>query len=222
MMSGQPLLLFLISVWRSRYFGNIMKEDHKNTNEKERRQRSTPRAPMWSCFWKLCVLVRQSLESVPVQDPRLKASIALMHSTDQILALVQQAEALTLEAHGIALKAGDVARGGSGVEGKLYQELKRTMPQPQGIGTLNSAGRVLSWSLMFESQAQVIGFLDHVGERYRETPDRSKPVPAERFMRFPNQKLPTLEDPGTTFDIPHEHAAGEKCPGEPRRAEGAL
>ncbi|MEN9020162.1 MAG: hypothetical protein ABF370_06600 [Verrucomicrobiales bacterium] len=122
----------------------------------------------------------------------------------------------------VALKAGDVARGGSGVEGKLYQELKRTMPQPQGIGTLNSAGRVLSWSLMFESQAQVIGFLDHVGERYRETPDHSKPVPAERFMRFPNQKLPTLEDPGTTFDIPHEHAAGEKCPGEPRRVKGAL
>ena len=56
------------------------------------------------------VLVRQSLESVPVQDPRLKASIALMHSTDQILALVQQAEALTLEAHGIALKAGDAGQ----------------------------------------------------------------------------------------------------------------
>lgn len=122
----------------------------------------------------------------------------------------------------VALKAGDVARERSGVEGRLYRELKRTMPQPQGIGTLNSAGRVLTWSLMFENQAQVIGFLDHVGDRYRETPGRSKPVPAERFMRFPDHKLPTLEDPGTTFAIPHQHADGEKCPGEPRRMEGAF
>ncbi|MEM7387095.1 MAG: hypothetical protein AAF514_19325 [Verrucomicrobiota bacterium] len=122
----------------------------------------------------------------------------------------------------IALKAGDVARGGSGVEGRLYSELRRTMPQPQGIGTLNSEGRVLSWTLMFEDQSQVIGFLDHVGERYRETPFRAKPVRAERFMRFPNHKLPTLNDPGTTFSIPHKHAEGEKCPGEPRRIEGAL
>ena len=122
----------------------------------------------------------------------------------------------------VALKAGDVARERSGVEGRLYRELKRTMPQPQGIGTLNSAGRVLSWALMFESQAQVIGFLDHVGERYRETPDRSKPVPAERFMRFPNHQLPSIEDPGTTFAIPHAHADGEKCPGEPRQTKRAV
>lgn len=122
----------------------------------------------------------------------------------------------------VALKAGDVAREQSGVEGLLYRELKRTMPQPQGIGTLNSAGRVLSWALMFENQAQVIGFLDHVAERYRETPNRSNPVPAERFMRFPNHQLPTLEDPGTTFAIPHAHAPGEKCPGEPRQTEGAV
>jgi G3E family GTPase len=56
------------------------------------------------------VLVRQAQESVPVSDPRLRARIALMHSEEQILALVQQAETLALEAHSIALAAGDPAQ----------------------------------------------------------------------------------------------------------------
>ena len=53
------------------------------------------------------VLVRQSQESIPVPDPRLKARVALTHSDEQALALVEQAESLALEAHRIALAAGD-------------------------------------------------------------------------------------------------------------------
>ena len=55
-------------------------------------------------------LVRQSQESVPVSDPRLEARISLMHGTDEILALLEQAEALAFEAHTIALAAGEADR----------------------------------------------------------------------------------------------------------------
>lgn len=55
-------------------------------------------------------LVRQSQESVPVSDPRLEARVSLMHGTDEILALLEQAEALAFEAHTIALAAGEADR----------------------------------------------------------------------------------------------------------------
>jgi len=56
------------------------------------------------------VLVRQSQESVPVSDPRIKARVAFMHSAQEVQALLQQAEALALEAHSVALAAGDASQ----------------------------------------------------------------------------------------------------------------
>ena len=56
------------------------------------------------------VLVRQAQESAPVSDPRIKAHVALMHSVEQVLALMQQAEDLVLEAHRIALNANDMSQ----------------------------------------------------------------------------------------------------------------
>ena len=56
------------------------------------------------------VLVRQAQESAPVSDPRIQARIALMHSVEQVVALIGQAEGLALEAHRIALDAGSAAQ----------------------------------------------------------------------------------------------------------------
>ena len=56
-------------------------------------------------------LVRQSQESVPVYVPvGLQARVSLRHGTDEILALLEQAEALAFEAHTIALAAGEADR----------------------------------------------------------------------------------------------------------------
>ena len=56
-------------------------------------------------------LVRQSQESVPVCVPvGLQARVSLRHGTDEILALLEQAEALAFEAHTIALAAGEADR----------------------------------------------------------------------------------------------------------------
>ena len=56
------------------------------------------------------VLVRQSQEAAPVPDPRIKTRVALMHSSARVLELIERAEALSLEAHGIAINAGEVAQ----------------------------------------------------------------------------------------------------------------
>lgn len=122
----------------------------------------------------------------------------------------------------MALKAGKVANPPSGIEGRLYRQLKLTQPAPQGICVMNSGGKALAWSLMFEDDAQVLGFLDHSLERYRESPDASQPIAAQRFMRFPGRQLSEVADDGDRPEIPHAHKPGELCPGELPTQVGAL
>ncbi len=122
----------------------------------------------------------------------------------------------------MALKAGQVMNPPAGLEGELYRELRRTQPAPQGICVANSAGKVLAWSLMFDDDASVLGFLDHAVERYTAFPDASRPMVAERFMRFPSQKLDDVADNGERLEIPGKHPEGEACPAEIRVADGAL
>ena len=105
-----------------------------------------------------------------------------------------------------------------GPEGDLYRELQRSRPAPQGICAVNSAGKVLSWSLMFEDDASVLGFLDHVVDRYRAHPDAA--VATERFMRFPGSELDATVDNGIIHRLPATHAEGDRCPGDLSPPEG--
>jgi hypothetical protein len=109
-----------------------------------------------------------------------------------------------------------------GIEGEIYRDLKRTQPAAQGICVLNSSGKPLAWSLMFEDDASVLGFLDHAGARYADFSDASMPVATERFIRFPSAKIDDVADSGERHVIPDFHPEGEVCPGVIPVEDGAL
>lgn len=121
----------------------------------------------------------------------------------------------------VALKAALVNNPPPGLEGALYAEVGRSKPAPQGICVANSAGKVLAWSLMFDNDASVLAFLDHAMKRYIEFPDADRPVPAQRFMRFPS--LPLADVPDTTGSLRlAERHVDERCPAKPGLSEGTL
>ncbi len=122
----------------------------------------------------------------------------------------------------VALKAAFINNPPRGIEGELYAEISRSKPAPQGICTTNSAGKVLAWALSFDDDASILEFLDHVQDRYRESPDASKPVTAEQFMNFPSRKLKDVADTGKLIDIPEHHAGNDRCPGTPAIEAGTL
>lgn len=122
----------------------------------------------------------------------------------------------------IALKAGLVNGPPDDDEGSLYREIARSRIAPQGICVVNPAGKVLDWALMFDDDKSVLAFLDHVRKRYQDFPSDSKPVPAERYMKFPSQKLPDVEDNGVALQAPASHPAGAACPAKPMLPVGTL
>jgi hypothetical protein len=122
----------------------------------------------------------------------------------------------------VALKAGLVNNPPVGLEGMLYREIGRSKPAPQGICVANSDGKVLDWVLMFDGDESVINFLDHCLKRFDEYPEANKPVPAERYMRFPSHKLDDVKDTLQPIRIPDSHANGTRCPAKPALQEGTL
>src|SRR5262245_10031635 len=97
----------------------------------------------------------------------------------------------------------------------LYREIARSAPAPQGICAVNSAGKVLDWSLMFDDDGSVLAFLDHVQERFAKYPDAKKPVAAEVYMKFPSQRKKDVADSGHVLPVPDSHPEGKHCPAEP-------
>ena len=79
----------------------------------------------------------------------------------------------------VALKAGLVNNPPGDEEGLLYREIERSKPAPQGICVVNSAGKVLNWTLMFDDDQSVLAFFDHAKQRFAKYPDAKKPVAAE-------------------------------------------
>ncbi len=122
----------------------------------------------------------------------------------------------------VALKAAPVNQPPNNAEGRLYREIGRSKPAPQGICVVNSAGKVLAWALMFDDDRSVLAFLDHAARRFAQFPDARKPFPAERFMKFPSQRLPDVEDNGAVVAVAARHAPGERCPGQPPVPRGTL
>ena len=122
----------------------------------------------------------------------------------------------------VALKAALVNGPPDGIEGRLYAELLRSMPAPQGIGTVNSDGKVLAWALSFDNDLQIPKFLDHALARFAEHPDAKQDVTAERFRRFPSDALPTVADTKQRPRIPNGHGLKEHCPAQPSLAPGTL
>jgi hypothetical protein len=122
----------------------------------------------------------------------------------------------------VALKAGLVNRPPDDEEGLLYREIARSMPAPQGICVVNSAGKVLDWTLMFDDDNSVLAFFDHAKERFAKFPDAKKPVAAEVYQKFPSQKRKDVEDSGKVLPVLDRHPEGKYCPAEPPLRKGTV
>jgi hypothetical protein len=122
----------------------------------------------------------------------------------------------------VALKAGLVNYPPDNDEGRLYREIERSKILPQGICVVNSAGKVLDWVFMFDDDESVLAFLVHARERFAKFPHAQKPFPAERYMKFPSQKLAEFEDNGKVVPVVERHPEGESCPGKPRIQQGTI
>jgi hypothetical protein len=120
----------------------------------------------------------------------------------------------------VALKAANVQSPPAGKEGEIYKELLRTRPAAQGICTMNSAGKVITWSLSFDNEASVLQYLSHARKRFANAPKGD--LDAERFRRFPSVKLQDVPGNGLLLQIPNRHPKDEQCPGELRQAKGSL
>jgi len=121
----------------------------------------------------------------------------------------------------VALKAGLVNNPPDNAEGRLYREIARSKILPQGICVVNSAGKVLDWVFMFDDDKSVLSFLDHARNRFARFADAKKPFAAERYMKFPSQKLADIEDNGKVVPL-ERHPEGESCPAKPRLQQGTL
>jgi hypothetical protein len=122
----------------------------------------------------------------------------------------------------VALKAALVNNPPDDEEGLLYRELTRSMPAPQGIGVVNSAGKVLNWTLMFDDDKSLLAFFDHAKERFANFPDAKKPVAAEVYMKYPSQRHKDVQDNGTVLPALERHPDGKHCPAKLPLPKGTV
>ncbi len=122
----------------------------------------------------------------------------------------------------VALKAALVNNPPGDEEGRLYSEIGRSKPAPQGICVANSAGKALDWALMFDDDKAVVRFLDHEIQRFRQFPDGSKTVATGRYMQFPSQRLPDEPDSGWIGPATKGHEAGSFCRAKPPVESGTA
>ena len=120
----------------------------------------------------------------------------------------------------MALKAALVNNPGDDEEGRLYREIARSKPAPQGICVANSAGKVLDWTLMFDDNESILAFFNYTLERFAKYPDARQPFSAQRHMKFPSSKLPDVPDNRLVLPIPDQHA--QSCPANPRLPPGTI
>jgi hypothetical protein len=122
----------------------------------------------------------------------------------------------------VALKAALVNNPPDNEEGRLYREIGRSKIAPQGICVVNSAGKVLDWVMMFDDEKNVPAFLNNALKRFAKYPDATEPVPAERYMKFPSNKLEDTKDNGKAPKISDRHPEGERCPAKPPLQKGTV
>ncbi|MEK7470094.1 MAG: hypothetical protein AAB074_22220 [Planctomycetota bacterium] len=121
----------------------------------------------------------------------------------------------------VALKAVLVNGPPKGAEGRLYAEVGRSKVAPQGICAVNADGRVLAWTMMFEGKDALQKFLDHVLALNEKHPAGSEAFPAERYMKFPGDRLDDVEGEETGIP-PKAHKDGERCPAALGVEKGTL
>ncbi len=104
----------------------------------------------------------------------------------------------------------------------LYREIERSKPAPQGICVVNSAGKVLNWTMMFDVDESVLAFFDHAKQRFAKFPGTQLSFPAEVHMRFPSLKRPDVQDSGIVLPVRDRHPDGKHCRAAPPLSKGTL
>lgn len=107
-------------------------------------------------------------------------------------------------------------------EGRLFRSLCRSRVQPQGTCVLNSGGQVLAWVLMYDKDRSVLDFLDHTLKRFRDHPEATEAIAAERYMRFPSARLEDFKEAAGVAPFPEKHPTGQACPGSVEPRAGTL
>ena len=87
---------------------------------------------------------------------------------------------------------------------------------------LNSGGQVLAWVLMYDKDQSVLDFLDHTLKRFRDHPDATEAIAAERYMRFPSARLEDFKEAASVAPFPEKHPNGQTCPGSVAPRAGTL
>lgn len=122
----------------------------------------------------------------------------------------------------VALKAALVNHPPDDAEGRFYREIERSKPAPQGICVVNSGGKVLDWTLMFDDNKSMLAFFDHAKARFAEYPDARRPVAAEVYQRFPSQMRKDVEDDRAILPVLDRHPDGKRCPAQPPLRPGTV
>jgi len=122
----------------------------------------------------------------------------------------------------VALKADLVNNPPDDEEGRLCREIGRSKLAPQGICVVNSAGKVLAWTMAFDDDKSVLAFLEHSAKRFAQFPDAKKPVAAERYGRFPSAMVADVEDTGEVPVIAEHHQERKNCPGKQPIPRGTV
>jgi hypothetical protein len=102
----------------------------------------------------------------------------------------------------------------------IYERINRAKLAPQGICVLDSRGQVLAWVQMFESDQDVLGFLDHACKRFQDSAATKGPAVTEQYMKYPSDKVKEIQDTTRLPAVADGHPRGKSCPS--KNAKGAA
>jgi hypothetical protein len=102
----------------------------------------------------------------------------------------------------------------------IYERVHRAKLAPQGIAVLDAAGQVLDWVQMFDSNRDVLDFLDHARKRFQDNAGAKSPAVTERYMKFPSLKVDDFQDKARLRAVAARHGKGKVCPG--KHAKGSV
>lgn len=94
----------------------------------------------------------------------------------------------------MAIRAADLNNPGLDEDGQLVQAIARSKILPQGLCVLNSSGQALEWVATFDNEASVTAFFNRALVRYKRNPDGRMDNVTERFMKFPDGRLPDFQE----------------------------
>ncbi len=104
----------------------------------------------------------------------------------------------------VAVRTTNVLRPGDDEEGDLFRNIAHLQVAPQGMGVLNAAGQLLSWTETYDDAGAVLRYLDDGVARYHQHVLGSKAVATARWWQFPSGRRPDGEQAATPLPAGHD------------------